>query len=269
MSQAVARALEILEAIARGQDTLAQLAQLTGTHKSTVLRQLRTLEQADYVHRSASGGGELHYAIGAQVLHLAQQALESIDVRRMASGRLRALRDDVGQTVHLAVFDGQVATYVDKFEPHSAVVRMGSRIGSTLPLHCTAVGKVFLAGLEAQARRELVARLDLSPRTSATLTDAGDLLVEVEQVAERGWAVDHAENEAFINCVGAPIRGADGVVIGAASVSVPDVVLAYESVLALHAPLLSATQEISRICGFTTHPRPDRGPETSLHERTP
>lgn len=268
MSQALARALGLLEAIARGEATLGRLAETAQVHKSTVLRQLRTLEEAGYVHRTVTEGGEHRYAIGGQVLRLAQQALDSVDVRRVAAGRLRRLRDELGQTVHLAVFDGRVATYVDKLEPQEAAVRMGSRIGSTVMLHCTAVGKVFLAGLDPVARAELVASLDLVARTPATLTDAGALLAEVQAVAERGWAVDHAEDETYVNCVGAPVHGADGAVIGAASVSVPDVVLPYQDVLALHGALLAATGEVSRDCGFTGTPEidPDARPP---HEEKP
>ncbi|WP_380161282.1 IclR family transcriptional regulator [Kineococcus sp. R86509] len=250
MSQSLLRALGLLDLVAGGTATLGELAEGTGTHKSTVLRLLRVLEDAGYVHHD-----EQHrYVLGSHLFRLAQQALDSFDVRAVAAPRLRRLRDDVGQTVHLAAFDGSVATYVDKLEPRSAAVRMASRIGNTAALHCTAVGKVFLADLRPPDRAELVATLEFPRLTTRTLTGPEELLAEVATVAEAGWAQDHAENETFVNCVGAPVRGADGRVLAAVSISVPDVLLPHEAVLDLVPALLSATADISRSCGFLDHP---------------
>ena len=257
MSQSLVRALDLLDLVAAGSATLGELSEATGTHKSTVLRLLRVLEDAGYVHHdttpSTAQNSEHRYTLGSHLFRLAQQALDSFDVRAVAAPRLRRLRDDVGQTVHLAAFDGRVATYVDKLEPRSAAVRMASRIGHTAALHCTAVGKVFLADLPVTDREELVASLEFPRLTPATLTRPADLLAEVAQVAERGWAQDHAENETFINCVGAPVRGPHGRVVAAVSISVPDVLLPHEGVIGLLPELLAATADVSRSCGFSAH----------------
>ena len=253
MSQAVARALSILDRIASGTATLTALAEAESVHKSTVLRLLQTLEAEGYVHHD----GQHRYALGAQLFRLAQQALDSFEVRVVAAERLRRLCDEIGQTVHLAVYEDGVVTYVDKLEPREAGVRMASRIGHSAPLHCTAVGKVLLAGLAPARRADLIAGLEFQPRTPNTLTTAEALIAEVAEVAERGWAQDHAENETFINCIGAPVFGADGSTLAAVSISVPDVLLPHQAVLDLVPVLLTATDEISRDCGHTpdTHPR--------------
>jgi len=252
VSRSVARALSLLARVADGEQTLTALAEAEGVHKSTVLRHLRTLEETGFVHRD----GEHRYALGAGLFRLAQQALESFEVRVVAAPRLRALRDDTGQTVHLATYEDGLVTYVDKFEPRSAAVRMSSRIGLTAPVHATAVGKVLLAGLDPAARQEAVRALPRPRLTPRTLGDADALLAEVEQVRVRGWAVDHAENETFINCVAAPVRGADGRVLAAVSLSVPDVLLPYERVLDLVPALLVAVDDVSRECGHVPLARP-------------
>ena len=247
MSQAVARALSILDRIASGTATLTALAEAESVHKSTVLRLLQTLEAEGYVHHD----GKHRYALGAQLFRLAQQALDSFEVRVVAAERLRRLCDEIGQTVHLAVYRDGIVTYVDKLEPREAGVRMASRIGNTAPLHCTAVGKVLLAGQPPVIRAEVVARLEFPRRTPNTLTTAEALLAEVAKVAEIGWAQDHAENETFINCVGAPVFGADGSTLAAVSISVPDVLLPYQAVLDLVPVMLTATDDISRDCGHS------------------
>jgi DNA-binding IclR family transcriptional regulator len=246
VSQSLVRALRLLDLVAAGRGTLTELAETTGTHKSTVLRLLRDLEEAGLVHHDR----QHRYVLGAHLFRLAATALDGFDVRGAAAGRLRELRDEVGQTVHLAVFDGRRATYVDKLEPRDTPVRMASRIGNPAELHCTAVGKVFLADLSVRDRGELVAGLDLVGRTPRTLTSVSDLLTELETIAEHGWAQDHAENETFVNCVAAPVHGPDGRVLAAVSISVPDVLLPHEAVLGLVPTLLSATADISRDCGY-------------------
>ncbi|WP_432561046.1 IclR family transcriptional regulator [Kineococcus sp. SYSU DK003] len=246
MSRSLLRALNLLDLVAAGTCTLGDLAAATGTHKSTVLRQLRDLEEVGLVHHDTGH----RYVLGPHLFRLAATALENFDVRAVAAPRLRELRDAVRQTVHLAVFDGRRATYVDKLEPRDAPVRMASRIGNTAALHCTAVGKVFLADLPPADRAELVGSLDLRAVTPRTLSTADALLEEVERVRERGWAQDHTENETFVNCVAAPVRGPDGRVLAAVSISVPDVLLPHEAVLDLVPTLLSATAGISRDCGY-------------------
>lgn len=250
MSQSVSRALSLLNRIASGTATLAALAEAEAVHKSTVLRLLQTLEAEGYVHHD----GQHRYALGAQLFRLAQQALDSFEVRVVAADRLRRLCDQTGQTVHLAVHEGGVVTYVDKVEPREAGVRMASRIGHAAPLHCTAVGKVLMAGLPPAGRTELLAGREFPARTPNTLTSVEALLAELAEVGERGWAQDHCENETFINCIGAPVIGADGSTLAAVSISAPDVLLAYQGVLDLVPVLLAATEEISRECGH--RPRP-------------
>ncbi|SHN74675.1 IclR family transcriptional regulator [Cryptosporangium aurantiacum] len=245
MSQSVARALSLLDRVANGTGTLGELAEAEGVHKSTVLRLLRVLEEEGFVHHD----GAHRYVLGPHLFRLAQQALDSFEVRVVAAPRLRRLRDEISQTVHLAVLDGAVATYVDKLEPREMPVRMASRIGASAALHSTAVGKVLLAGLDPAERDELVARLEYERFTERTPSGPAELLAEVARVAERGWATDHAENETFINCVAAPIRGADGRTLAAVSVSVPDVLLPYEGVLELVPSLVAAAADASRDCG--------------------
>lgn len=259
MSQSLLRALQLLDLVATGTGSLGGLAEATGAHKSTVLRLLRDLEDTGLVHR----GPDHRYVLGAHLYRLADLALEHVDVLRTAAPRLRALRDEVGQTVHVAVLDGHGAraraTYVDKLEPRDAPVRMASRIGSEALLHCTAVGKVLLAGLSPADRAEVVAALDLARRTGRTIVDPALFLAELQDVADRGWAQDHAENETFVNCVAAPVTGPRGEVLAAVSLSVPDVLLPHEAVLDLVPPLLSATADIARDCGFRPPPQTSGG----------
>lgn len=111
---------------------------------------------------------------------------------------------------------------------------------------------MLLADLPEPERRRVVANVEFTPFTANTLTGPEALLTELETVAAQGWAQDHAEHEAFINCIAAPVRDATGRVVAAASVSVPDIVLPYEQVLELLPQLLATARAISADCGLPT-----------------
>lgn len=244
MSQSVERALDLIELIADGHATLDELAGLTDVHKSTVLRTLRVLETRGYATRDAKH----RYRIGPRLyLFPGRPGIEA--VRSTASAALRALGRRTGQTVHLAAYDDGVVSYIDKVEARSTL-RMYSRIGLPAPLHATGVAKVLLGELDETELRRVLDRCDFAAFTPKTLTSADALIDEIRRSAERGWAVDHEEHETFMNCIAAGVRSADGRIVAAVSVSVPNVVLPYEQVLALLPDLHETTTAISHELGF-------------------
>lgn len=249
MSQTVDRALSILIDLGSGPRTLDQLAALLGVHKSTALRLLQTLESQGFTRHD-----EHHrYRLGPRLFALAHQALEDIDVRHLAAPHLAALNQAYGHTVHLAAYVDGAVVYIDKYDSRHPV-RMSSRIGAVAPAHCTAVGKVLLAGLPAARRAAAVDRLRFDRYTPNTITDADLFTAELDRVATQGHAQDHAEYEDYINCVAAPIRDAAGNVLAAASVSVPMPVLGFDGVLALLPDLLAAVESASAELGWTASP---------------
>jgi DNA-binding IclR family transcriptional regulator len=240
MSQSLARGLQILGRLGDGGQSLDELAEVVGVHKTTVLRLLRTMEAQRFVRRDS----DHRFHLGSRLYQLADTTLQQLGVRDIAAPHLRKLsRDTGGQAVHLAVYENHTAVYVDKVES-SHSVRMYSRIGLPAPIHCTAVGKVLLASYSAQERDEVIADLDFHSFTANTITDPDMFRRELDRVAEQGWAEDAAEHERFINCIGAPVRDAGDRVIAAASISVPDVILDHDQVHYLLPHLLAATAAI-------------------------
>lgn len=237
MSQSLARAMRMMISMSESDCSLEQLADELGVHKSTALRLLRTLEDERFVQHDSAH----RYRLGTRLFELANRALEQRTVRTVAHPRLAELNRATSQTVHLAVYESGQAVYVDKFDSmHS--LRMYSRVGLTAPLHCTAVGKVLVAGLPPAEREAVAARIDYVPMTSRTLRSPTAYLAELKKVAEQGFAADHEEHESFVNCVGVPIRDGTGAVVAAMSLSVPNVVLDQQGVLDL-LPLVKDTAD--------------------------
>jgi DNA-binding IclR family transcriptional regulator len=245
MSQSLDRALTLLDALAEGPRTLDQLAETISVHKSTVLRLLRTLESHRFVQRE----GVRYYRLGTALFDLAHRSLEDRDVRRSVEPALRELNAQTGHTVHLASYEDGEVVYIDKFESRHQV-RMYSRIGKRAALHCTAVAKVLVSAFPDARRREIAASIDYVKKTENTILTPEAYLAELATVAARGYAIDNSEHEDFIHCVAAPIRGPRGEVLAAMSLSVPQVLLDYDGLLALVPDLLRAAEKASVECGY-------------------
>ncbi|HEV7167141.1 MAG TPA: IclR family transcriptional regulator [Micrococcaceae bacterium] len=254
MSQSLGRALDLLAELAKKPATLDELSATAAVHKTTVMRLLHAMEEKRFVVRDDAH----RFRLGSKFFELSSKALEQRDIRTVAHPHLAELNARTGHTVHLAAFEGNEVVYIDKFESHHPV-RMYSRVGLTAALHSAAVAKVLLADMP-RARQESIAQgLDYVKLTQSTLSTPEQLLAELEQVKQQGWAHDNAEHESFVHCIAAPIRDASGRVIAAASFSVPVVLLGYDDLLKLLPDLIAGTEAISEDLGWAN-------PERTNHE---
>jgi DNA-binding IclR family transcriptional regulator len=183
-------------------------------------------------------------ALGPRLIQLASRSWGRSELRLVAAEELKRLRDVTGETVHLAIPNGNSMVYIEKLESPSAV-RMASRIGTSVTLHSTAVGKAYLAALSADALQPLLKGLTLRSFTAHTFTDRASLRKELELTRQRGYSMDREENEAGIFCFGGAIRGQRGVPVAAISVSTLLFRQKENPEQAYVAPLLAACAAIS------------------------
>jgi DNA-binding IclR family transcriptional regulator len=247
MSQTVDRALRILPLLAEGPANLEQVASHLDVHKTTALRLLRTLREHGMVYRQE----DQRYRLGTRLFALAQEAMENLDVRGIAHPHLVALNEKTGHTVHLAVYEEGEVVYIDKVESRYPV-RMYSRIGKPVAITVAAVAKLLLADLPEAGRRAVAERLEYPRYTAKSTPDAAAFLTELARVREQGWATDLGGHEESINCVGAPVRGADGRVAAACSISAPNVVITADELLKLRPLIIRTAEAISREYSGTT-----------------
>ncbi len=120
--------------------TAKQVAALSRLPVSTVHRFLANLVTAGFLNRD----GEGTHHLGIACFSIGQAAVGQLDVRRLSLPRLRELNQQTRETIHLTVRHGLSAVYVEKLDSPEPL-RIHSRIGAAVPLHCTAVGKVMLA----------------------------------------------------------------------------------------------------------------------------
>lgn len=96
---------------------------------------------------------------------------------------------------------------------------MYSSPGKTAPLHATALGKAILAHLPQSHLEELLSVIRLTPQTSKTITSSDDLYKELQEVKEKGYAVDNEEFEEGVRCIAAPIHRHNGETDAAVSIT--------------------------------------------------
>lgn len=209
--------MRVLQAVADapGTATIAGLTRATTLPRPTVHRIAAALV-AEGLLTDEEGGLRL----GPRLVSLAFQSWDGSLLRQAARDPLARLRDDLDETVHLAVPDHGEMVYIDKLESHRTV-RMASRIGTRVALHTSAVGKAWLATLPEPELDALLGRLALPARTPHSLTDRGALRRAIAETRMRGHSLDLQENELDICCYGMALHGARSRVLGCISVSLP------------------------------------------------
>lgn len=214
---AVARAFSVLERLSHDPSlSLERLSRDVHLAKPTVYRFLLTLQALGYVRRDERD----RWAMTLNLFHTGSRALDHLDLHAAARPVADELAESLGETVHMGVLEGDAAVYVLKVESKHTI-RMFSRVGRRIPLHCTAIGKVLLAYAGAEERAAALRSMRLVAHTPRTLTSRVALEAELEKVRRQGFAVDGEEHEHGIRCIGAPVFGHDGAVVAALSASWP------------------------------------------------
>jgi DNA-binding IclR family transcriptional regulator len=220
--QTVTNALRLLEEF-RYADQLGvtELARRLGLHKNNVFRLLATLEEAGFVEQVADNES---YRLGTACLEVGQAFLRTRSLTRLGRSALEALARDTAETAHLAVLQGFEVVHLDGEAPRQLV---GSRVrtGERMPAHGSALGKAILAcgdpsGWE-RVDREWVRQDALTSLTPATITDRDKFFEHLRGAAGDGFALDLEESVPGLCCAAAPVRDANGNVVGALSISVP------------------------------------------------
>jgi IclR family acetate operon transcriptional repressor len=198
------RVLAVLAELARHPDGigLEEMARTVASAKPTVHRALASLRRAGF----ASQDGYGRYVLGDEFLRLAFAHHENRPDHVRVLPILRALCDRYGETVHYATLDGRSVVYRSKLDPPTGPVRLNSVVGGRNPAHCTAVGKMLLAGRlhDLQAVRDWIGDRPLSRPTERSAGTAEELHAALEQVRAAGYAVDDQENEPGVNCFAVP-----------------------------------------------------------------
>ena len=185
---------------------------------SSTFRLLVTLSQYNLVKRDEHTN---QYGLGLTCLELARGYLENNNLREVALPILQALRDDVKETVHLAILDQMEVVYLEKLPGLYAIGLTSSKVGGRVPAYCTGVGKALLAHQKPENVCTWYLQNGLPRFTNTTLCDVDALMQDLLETIQRGYALDHEEHEHEVSCIAVPVFDFAGSVGAAISISGP------------------------------------------------
>jgi DNA-binding IclR family transcriptional regulator len=245
--QSVDRAAAILEILARdGEAGVTEVARELGVHKSTASRLLAALDRRELVTQDTARG---KFRLGAGIVRLAGAASRRLDVVQEGRPVCRALAQEVGETVNLAIMSGRDALYLDQVAGPAAL-SPHNWAGQRIPLHATSDGKVLLAYLPEADLAECLTP-PLARFTDRTITDAEDFPRLLAEVRRQGYATAVEELEAGLTAIAAPVRNAEGAVIASISASGPSFRIPAGRIPALAVAVRRAAAELSRRLGWS------------------
>ena len=253
----LARGLRLLELFdrVRPEWSLSELAAESGLPRSTTYRLAVTLEQLGYLDRTHP---HKTYRLGARVLHLGFEFLDSQELVEVAHAPLQRLSAKTGGSTHLAILNGTDAVYLLRVAGPSRLVS-NVRAGTRLPAHATVMGRVLLSGDGIDALRARFGDAPLAAATPETATTVEALKGQVREVRAQGYALSVAGFEAGISSVGAPVRDAAGDIVAAINFTGPDARFDRERLVAeVVEPVCETADDISRSLGWRETVGPSR-----------
>ncbi|MEO0362664.1 MAG: IclR family transcriptional regulator [Pseudomonadota bacterium] len=213
------RLLLLLEEVAKAGEpvTPAEANAALGLPKPTIHRLLQTLEAEGFVERHLDGRS---FGPGRRLWRLSANVLSSSNLRTARMAILRRLADEVGETCNIAAPGAEGMVYLDRVETKWPL-RIQLPIGSTVPFHCTASGKMRLAALSATQLDRILSAGPLERRTDSTIVDPAALRRELRAVRKAGYATDAEEFMEGMAAIAAPIRDAAGRFVATVSIHAP------------------------------------------------
>ena len=185
--------------------------------KSSLHSLLSTLTARGWVYLDESSR---QYRLGLRVWQIAQNFVYLDSLAHLARAHLTAARDELNETVQLAVLDGIDNVYIAKVEADHPL-RLVSHVGSRLPAYATGLGKVLLAGLDSAELRRRMAGTMITRFTERTISSLPVLEQKLAEIRANGFGEDEGEYTSGVYCVAVPVRGQDGALIAAMSCSIP------------------------------------------------
>jgi DNA-binding IclR family transcriptional regulator len=242
------RALLLLETIAKAEEppTLNELMTAIRLPKATTHRFVALLERLGFVQRASDGR---RYEVGHRLLALSLEGMRrSFDLapRRVI---LSALVKEIGETCNITMLDGERLVYLDRAESDWPL-QFRLTVGSHVPLHCTASGKLFLSLSPVSLRKALFRTQPFQRYTARTLTTTEQLEAELTRIRQTGVGTDNEEFMEGMAATAVPVHDSRGRICATVAVHGPITRLPLTRALALVPALRKAAKSLEQTLLF-------------------
>ncbi|MHA7883323.1 IclR family transcriptional regulator [Nitratireductor rhodophyticola] len=242
---ALARGLELLSAFTaeRPRMTLAEITKVTGLPKSTVVRILFTLEALGYIRTHDATGS---YFPGPKLMSLGLSVLTSMDLVTLATPYAEKLAHRTGRVVNIGVLDDLSVLYCARIGAYQ-LLDLNIRVGSRIPLHCTAMGSALISFSEPAVRNLILDKLAADPSTRAA---SEQIRANLPLVHERGYALGDRQFSMGVRGIAVPIWERGNTLAAAMNIASPADAVSMNEIVSDFAPLLiEAARSISTSLG--------------------
>lgn len=194
--------------------TTGDLADVMDMAQSTIHDHLITLELLGYVVKEGS-----EFKLSLKFLDHGTYVRHRQPNTAVIQSSLDQIAQDTGEVAWFIVQEHDKAVYLEKALGSHAVLP-GDRIGKRRYLHCPAAGKTILAQWPIQDVRDYADRTGLPAETDQSTTDIEVLLATLDEIRERGYALNDQEVVKGVRGVAVPILQGEHT-IGAVGIGAP------------------------------------------------
>ncbi|MCB1800348.1 MAG: IclR family transcriptional regulator [Gammaproteobacteria bacterium] len=202
----ILRGLIVLEKVVQAQRPISatDLLEDVDLPKPTLNRILQQLEEEGLLQREPVNR---RYMPGPRTREMALGVMSNRAVGAPRHAILKALSEEIGETCNCTMLDGDHTVYFDRVEANWPY-RIQLPVGSQLPLHCTASGKLFLANMSQRLRQRLINAAPLKRYTDRTITDPKLLNDELSRIELDGIGIDNEEFMTGMVAIAVPVFNA-------------------------------------------------------------
>lgn len=219
---------------------MSEASRYLGVASSTAHRLLAMLQYRGFVRQDPVSKA---YKPGPALTGVAFSIFGRLNIQGIATPVMRDLSDRLRESVHVGMLDGAGVRFIAAVEGPTAV-RVASRLGRTMPAHCTSTGKAMLAQLPESELRRLLPDEQLERITPHSIGSRSQLERELSRVRKQGYATNREESEEGVASVAVPIpTRAPGLRL-ALNAAAPQHRLTKSQYASVAAPLIKAAKEI-------------------------
>ncbi|MFC1945663.1 IclR family transcriptional regulator [Chloroflexota bacterium] len=244
----VEKTLDILEVFLHGAEeiSISELAKITGQNLSTIHSILREFVKRGYIRQRVKRG---KYSLGLKFLSFSDAVNRIVTLLDIVRPLMVELCKEVDETVNLAINNRDYTINIDII--HSAHrLRVVSDEKTEIPLHCTGVGKIFLAGRTDKEVNDYLDIEQLVPYTPNTIVDQKKLRSQIRRIRREGVAWDIEEYEIGISNVAAPIRDYNGRIAAVIGILGPSIRVTRKKIRDMTPVVKAYASEMSKAVGY-------------------
>lgn len=251
--QTVMKAIEIINLLAKDGGVqglgISEFSKELQMGKSTVHRLLDTLQFYGYIEKDEEGS---RYRLGWELYKIGQRIPQQNQLFNLSPNYLMELSRQTQETVNMGILKRGETVLISKIEGSRDALRVSVNPGEYESIHATGIGKVLISEMNEDEILELLnGKESLPVYTPHTITCTEDLLTELRQIRQQGYAVDAEEYCLGLYCIAMPIRDYTEKIIAAVSVSTPTVRMNEAKKTLILKAIGQCACDISRVLGYS------------------